>query len=64
MSGSSTALTTIAPTIDGTGVHVPTFEQILQYFQNGFQQIYGSDIYLENDSQDGPAYRRPDESRS
>jgi len=40
-------------TIDATGLHLPDFNQVLQYFMTGYQGIYGSDVYLENDSQDG-----------
>jgi uncharacterized phage protein gp47/JayE len=49
----SGTISSTAPTIDGAGIHVPTFEQILTYVQGQFQTIYGADIYLENDSQDG-----------
>jgi len=41
------------PTIDATGLHVPDFTDVLAYFKTGYQSIYGSDVYLENDSQDG-----------
>lgn len=50
---SATVISSTAPTIDGTGIHVPTFEQIILYLQGQWQRIYGQDIYLENDSQDG-----------
>jgi uncharacterized phage protein gp47/JayE len=45
--------TSPVPTIDATGLHLPDFTQVLQYFMLGYQGIYGSDTYLENDSQDG-----------
>lgn len=40
-------------TIDDTGCHVPTYDAVLAYFQNAYRGIYGSDVYLGNDSQDG-----------
>lgn len=48
-----TTLTTIAPTIDDSGVSAPTYYEDVAYLKAQFQAIYGSDIYLENDSQDG-----------
>lgn len=42
-----------APTISATGVTAPTFAQILAFLQTQFQAIYGADVYLGNDSQDG-----------
>lgn len=52
MSGNTTPVTPVC-TIDATGIHVPAFEDCLTYFQQVFQNVYGSDIYLGNDSQDG-----------
>src|ERR1022692_3558122 len=46
-------LTSIAPVISSTGISVPTYAQVLAYFTSQFQAIYGSDVYLGNDSQDG-----------
>ncbi|MCX5516243.1 hypothetical protein C3941_19830 [Kaistia algarum] len=40
-------------TIDATGIHVPSYDDVLAYFQTEFRGIYGSDVYLGNDSQDG-----------
>ena len=40
-------------TIDATGLHLPDFADVLTYFKSGYQGIYGADVYLENDSQDG-----------
>ncbi len=40
-------------TIDATGIHTPTFEDVVVYLKDGYTSIYGSDVYLENDSQDG-----------
>lgn len=46
-------LPTLACTIDSTGIHAPTFDEILQSLIESFQAIYGSDVYLGADSQDG-----------
>lgn len=50
----STQLVTspVAATIDSTGVHAPTFNDIVSYFVNQYQLIFGSDSYLTSDSQD------------
>jgi uncharacterized phage protein gp47/JayE len=40
-------------TIDLTGITVPTYEDVLDYLIGQYQSIYGSDVYLGNDSQDG-----------
>ena len=47
------ALTTVAPVIDEHGITAPTFDQILAYLKQNYRNIYGSDVYLENDSLDG-----------
>lgn len=39
--------------IDATGIHAPSYADILAYLKGQYQAIYGSDVYLENDSQDG-----------
>ena len=39
--------------IDATGIHKPAFTDCLDYFQSNMRGIYGSDLYLGNDSQDG-----------
>lgn len=46
-------LTTIAPTIDDSGIHAPTYDQILTWLKNKYRGIYGDDAYLDNDSLDG-----------
>ncbi|WP_347454072.1 baseplate J/gp47 family protein [Acinetobacter thermotolerans] len=46
-------LTTIAPTIDESGIHAPTYDQILAWLKSKYRDIYGDDVYLENDSLDG-----------
>jgi uncharacterized phage protein gp47/JayE len=45
--------TTPVAYVDATGIHVPPFEDILGYFRDAYRTIYGSDVYLDNDSQDG-----------
>ena len=47
------SLTSIAPIVSATGISVPTYAQVLAYFTTQFQGIYGADVYLGNDSQDG-----------
>jgi len=42
-----------APTVDATGISAPSFASILAYLQAQYQAIYGADVYLGNDSQDG-----------
>lgn len=42
-----------APTIDESGISAPTFDEVLAYLQTQYRSIYGQDIYLGNDSQDG-----------
>lgn len=42
-----------ACTIDATGIHTPLYGDILNYLQTQYRGIYGQDVYLENDSQDG-----------
>src|SRR5690348_1001697 len=39
--------------IDATGIHAPPFDTILTYLQGQVQNIFGTDIYITNDSQDG-----------
>ena len=39
--------------IDSFGIHKPDFPTELAYFTSQFQSIFGADIYLGNDSQDG-----------
>lgn len=42
-----------APTIDANGISSPTYAEVLDYLQTQYRAIYGADIYLGNDSQDG-----------
>ena len=47
------AITTTAPVVDATGIHAPTYADVLTFLQSQFRAIYGDDAYLEPDSQDG-----------
>lgn len=40
------------PYIDDAGLHIPTYKDIRDDLIDKFKEIYGQDIYLENDSQD------------
>lgn len=42
-----------APTISSTGITAPSFAEVLAYLKAQYQAIYGADIYLGDDSQDG-----------
>jgi len=47
---------TTSPTacyVDDTGIHSPAFTDILSYLQGKVQGIFGSDVYLGSDGQDG-----------
>lgn len=46
-------LATLAVTVDETGISAPTYEDILGSLKASYQSVYGSDVYLEADSQDG-----------
>lgn len=48
-----TLLTTLACVIDANGISAPAYTDILYTLQSQFQSIYGSDIYIDPDSQDG-----------
>lgn len=39
--------------IDATGIHRPTFEQCLAWFADRYRGIYGQDIAIDPDTQDG-----------
>lgn len=41
-----------APYIDKTGLHIPTYNSIKEELIKDAKNIFGQDIYLENDSQD------------
>lgn len=42
-----------APTIDANGISAPQFADVLAWLQDQYRAIYGADVYLGNDSQDG-----------
>lgn len=46
-------LATLAPTISSAGIAIPSYSDIYQSLIASFQGIYGSDIYIAPDSQDG-----------
>lgn len=52
MSSPTFPLSTLAVTIDESGISAPSFDDILESLKASYRQIYGSDIYLEADSQD------------
>ncbi|SFU71317.1 baseplate J/gp47 family protein [Alicyclobacillus macrosporangiidus] len=41
-----------APYIDATGIHIPTYQDIVNQLVADAQSIFGADIYLQPDSQD------------
>lgn len=43
----------LTPYIDDTGLHVPEYADIKSTLESAWRGIYGADIYLEPDSQDG-----------
>lgn len=45
--------TPISITIDDSGIHAPPFDQVLQYIQDTYRSIYGQDIDIAPDTQDG-----------
>lgn len=40
-------------TIDETGIHKPDYEEVRSWLVERFQAIFGADIYIDPDSQDG-----------
>lgn len=46
-------LTTLAAQVTAAGISAPTYDEIKQSLEESFQAIYGSDIYIAPDSQDG-----------
>ena len=48
-----TVLSSTAPVISLTGIQIPAFADIVDTLNNTFRTIYGADVYLGNDSQDG-----------
>lgn len=45
--------TSIAPILTKSGVIAPTYYEAVEHLKNEYRAIYGLDVYLENDSQDG-----------
>jgi uncharacterized phage protein gp47/JayE len=45
--------TPVIVTIDASGISAVPFEEVLAYFQNQFRAIYGVDIDIDPDTQDG-----------
>ncbi len=43
----------LTPTISTAGITAPAYSEVLSELQDSFRSIYGSDIYIEPDSQDG-----------
>jgi len=43
----------LAGYIDATGIHVPTYPEILDELQADYRSIFGQDVYLDPDSQEG-----------
>lgn len=46
-------ITTTAPTITAAGISAPAYGDVLDFLQSQYRTIYGADIYLGADSQDG-----------
>lgn len=42
-----------APVITATGISAPTYAEVLAFLQTQYRSIYGADVYLGSDSQDG-----------
>ena len=47
------AITDPVFTVSENGISAPTYDEILNYFKEQARQIFGADIVLDNDSQDG-----------
>lgn len=45
-------MTYFKPYVDSTGLHIPTYNDILEDMIAAMKQIYGDDIYLDNSSPD------------
>lgn len=46
-------ITTVAPTIDDSGITAPVYADVLAFVQGQYATIFGSDTYIAPDSQDG-----------
>src|SRR5262245_39773917 len=45
--------TPIVVKIDASGIHAPGFDEIYAYVQDQYRSIYGADIDIDADTQDG-----------
>lgn len=46
-------ITSTAPTLSADGITAPSYAEILDFLTVSYQNIYGADVYLAADSQDG-----------
>lgn len=46
-------ITTTAPTLSAAGISAPAYADILDFLKTQYKSIFGADVYLANDSQDG-----------
>lgn len=46
-------ITSTAPTISAAGISAPSYADVLAFLQSQYQSIFGADVYVEADSQDG-----------
>jgi uncharacterized phage protein gp47/JayE len=53
MTTKSYPLATLGATVDETGISIPTYSDVYASLVTSFQYIYGPDIYVSPDSQDG-----------
>lgn len=44
---------TLVGYIDSTGIHIPTYPEVIEDLKEEFRAIFGADVYLEADSQEG-----------
>lgn len=46
-------ITTVAPTVDASGITAPSYADVLAFIQGQYVAIFGADAYIAPDSQDG-----------
>lgn len=46
-------MTTPTATLDSNGVTIPSYDEVMAYFQDLYRSIYGSDVSVDPDTQDG-----------
>ena len=39
--------------LDSTGVHIPPLQEVLDWYTQQYKNIYGDDVNLDPDTQDG-----------